>query len=77
MEGRARAPVQPRALRGPGVGRLGLGDHRRGPPVWAAATEQVARYKLGAALSEASPYLLLLSATPHQGKTDPFHRLLS
>ncbi|MGK0674523.1 MAG: hypothetical protein ABWU16_07660 [Halothiobacillaceae bacterium] len=34
------------------------------------STEQVARYKLGAALAEATPYLLLLSATPHQGKTE-------
>lgn len=40
------------------------------------STEQVARYKLGAALAEAAPYLLLLSATPHQGKTDPFMRLM-
>lgn len=41
------------------------------------STEQVARYQLGRGLSEASPYLLLLSATPHQGKTDAFHRLMS
>jgi superfamily II DNA or RNA helicase len=41
------------------------------------STEQVARYKLGEALSQASPYLLLLSATPHQGKTDGFRRLLT
>lgn len=41
------------------------------------SSEQVARYKLGEALSEASPYLLLLSATPHQGKTDGFRRLLA
>jgi len=41
------------------------------------STDQVARYKLGLGLSEAAPYLLLLSATPHQGKTDAFHRLLS
>ena len=40
------------------------------------STEQVARYKLGAALAEAAPYLLLLSATPHQGKTDQFMRLM-
>ena len=40
------------------------------------STEQVARYKLGAALAEAAPYLLLLSATPHQGKTDHFMRLM-
>ena len=45
--------------------------HRMG-----GSTDQVARYKLGAALSEAAPYLLLLSATPHQGKTDQFHRLM-
>lgn len=43
----------------------------------AGANAQVARHKLGAALSEASPYLLLLSATPHQGKSDAFHRLLT
>ena len=40
------------------------------------STDLVARYKLGAALAEASPYLLLLSATPHQGKTDQFMRLM-
>ncbi len=40
------------------------------------STEQVARYKLGAALAEAAPYFLLLSATPHQGKTDQFMRLM-
>lgn len=40
-------------------------------------TKQVARYRLGEALSQAAPYLLLLSATPHQGKTDAFRRLLS
>jgi len=45
--------------------------HRMG-----GSTSQVARYKLGAALAEASPYLLLLSATPHQGKTDQFMRLM-
>lgn len=42
-----------------------------------ASTEAVARYKLGKALSEATPYLLLLTATPHQGKTDGFFRLMS
>lgn len=41
------------------------------------STSQVARYKLGDALAQASPYLLLLSATPHQGKTDAFRRLLA
>lgn len=40
-------------------------------------TDQVARYKLGQGLAEAAPYLLLLSATPHQGKTDAFHRLMT
>jgi len=41
------------------------------------STDQVARFKLGHGLSEAAPYLLLLSATPHQGKSDAFHRLVS
>lgn len=41
------------------------------------STDQVARFKLGRGLSESAPYLLLLSATPHQGKTDAFHRLMS
>jgi superfamily II DNA or RNA helicase len=41
------------------------------------STDQVARFKLGQGLSEAAPYFLLLSATPHQGKTDAFHRLVS
>ena len=41
------------------------------------STDQVARFKPGQGLSEAAPYLLLLSATPHQGKTDAFHRLVS
>jgi superfamily II DNA or RNA helicase len=40
-------------------------------------SDQVARYRLGCGLAEASPYLLLLSATPHQGKTDAFRRLMS
>ena len=41
------------------------------------STDQVARYKLGRGLAEAAPYVLLLSATPHQGKTDAFHRLMT
>lgn len=45
--------------------------HRMG-----GSTDQTARYKLGAGLAEAAPYLLLLSATPHQGKSDQFHRLM-
>ena len=42
----------------------------------AGSTGEVARYKLGKLLSEASPYLLLLTATPHNGKTEPFLRLV-
>lgn len=42
----------------------------------AGSSGEVARYKLGALLSHASPYLLLLSATPHNGKTEPFLRLV-
>lgn len=42
----------------------------------AGSTGEVARYKLGALLSQASPYLLLLTATPHNGKTEPFLRLV-
>jgi superfamily II DNA or RNA helicase len=41
------------------------------------STDHVARYKLGKGLAEAAPYVLLLSATPHQGKTDAFHRLMN
>jgi SNF2 family DNA or RNA helicase len=41
------------------------------------STDQVARYKLGKGLAEAAPYVLLLSATPHQGKTGAFHRLMN
>lgn len=46
-------------------------SHRLG-----GSTDQVARYKLGHGLANSAPYLLLLSATPHQGKTDAFHRLM-
>ena len=41
------------------------------------STPQVARHKLGRGLAEAAPYLLMLSATPHQGKSDAFHRLMT
>ena len=41
------------------------------------STAQVARHQLGKGLAEAAPYLLMLSATPHQGKSDAFHRLLT
>ncbi|MHA1839271.1 MAG: DEAD/DEAH box helicase [Candidatus Ranarchaeia archaeon] len=40
-------------------------------------TTGVARHRLGQALSKTAPYLLLLSATPHQGKTEQFKRLIS
>lgn len=42
----------------------------------AGSTGEVARHKLGSLLSAASPYLLLLTATPHNGKTEPFLRLI-
>lgn len=42
----------------------------------AGSSGDVARYKLGNLLAQASPYLLLLSATPHNGKTEPFLRLI-
>ncbi len=41
------------------------------------STDQVARYRLGQSLAETTPYLLLLSATPHQGKSDAFQRLVA
>ena len=42
----------------------------------AGSTNEVARHKLGDILSKASPHLLLLTATPHSGKTEPFLRLM-
>lgn len=42
----------------------------------AGQTSDVARHKLGVMLSQASPHLLLLTATPHSGKTEPFLRLM-
>lgn len=42
----------------------------------AGSTNDVARHKLGLLLSKASPNLLLLTATPHSGKTEPFLRLM-
>ncbi len=47
-------------------------SHRLG-----GSSVQVARHQLGKGLADAAPYLLLLSATPHQGKSDAFHRLLT
>jgi len=43
----------------------------------AGASTGVARHRLGKSLSENTPYLLLLSATPHQGRTEQFQRLMS
>jgi len=40
------------------------------------SSSDVARYKMARALADVSPYLLLLTATPHQGKTEPFLRLI-
>lgn len=42
----------------------------------AGSSTDVARYKLGNLLSKASPYILLLTATPHSGKAEPFLRLI-
>ena len=41
------------------------------------SSETVARHMLGKALSSAAPYFLMLTATPHQGKTESFFRLMS
>jgi len=43
----------------------------------AGTTESVARYELGQGLAGAARHLLLLSATPHNGKSDAFHRLMA
>ncbi len=43
----------------------------------AGSSDTVARHSMARMLAEAAPYLLLLSATPHQGKTDAFQRLMS
>lgn len=42
----------------------------------AGSSSEVARHKLGDLLAKASPHLLLLTATPHSGKTEPFLRLM-
>jgi len=42
----------------------------------AGSSEEVARHQLGRRLADASPRLLLLTATPHSGKSDAFARLL-
>lgn len=43
----------------------------------AGTSSTVARHKLARGIASAVPHLLLLSATPHQGKTDAFIRLMS
>lgn len=40
------------------------------------STAQVGRYQLAETLSNAVPHMLLLSATPHRGKSDHFRRVL-
>ncbi len=40
------------------------------------SSSDVARHKMARALADVCPYLLLLTATPHQGKTEPFLRLI-
>ncbi|WP_195245439.1 DEAD/DEAH box helicase [Clostridium celatum] len=42
----------------------------------AGSSSDVSRYKLGNLLAASSPYILLLTATPHSGKTEPFLRLI-
>ncbi len=41
------------------------------------STDQVARYRLGRGLADAASYVLLLTATPHQGKSDAFFRIMN
>jgi superfamily II DNA or RNA helicase len=43
----------------------------------AGYTDQVARHRMAVLLAESVPHLLLLTATPHVGKTDGFRRLVS
>ena len=43
----------------------------------AGSSHTVSRHTLGRNLAYCSPYLLLLSATPHSGKSDSFRRLMS
>jgi SNF2 family DNA or RNA helicase len=42
----------------------------------AGSDEAVSRHRLGRALAEVAPRVLLLTATPHSGKSDAFARLL-
>ncbi len=43
----------------------------------AGASDDVARYALADAVSRSAPNVLLLTATPHSGKSDAFRRLLA
>ncbi len=43
----------------------------------AGATSDVARHQLGRALAAAASHVLLLSATPHNGRSESFHRLMA
>lgn len=43
----------------------------------AGASDDVARYALADAITRAAPNVLLLTATPHSGKSDAFRRLLA
>ena len=43
----------------------------------AGAYENVARHQMARGLADTVPHLLLLAATPHSGKTEAFHRLMS
>ena len=43
----------------------------------AGASDDVARFELAKGVAASCPHLLLLSATPHSGKSDAFRRLLS
>ena len=42
----------------------------------AGSSDDVARYRLAVNLAAAAPHVLLLSATPHSGKSDAFRRFL-
>ena len=42
----------------------------------AGSSDDVARYRLAVDLAAAAPHILLLSATPHSGKSDAFRRFL-
>lgn len=43
----------------------------------AGASDDVARHELAKGIAKAVPHVLLLTATPHSGKSDAFRRLLS